>query len=150
MLISSTARKLHNIKELSCVGRKHWIILQRFTVKWNLNTSIQQIRYIKKGRNTDRQRIRLKCFWSFWWDFTQTWIVPTLIQTQQIPFYVCWVMISYPLHRRLQSSACPDWSLSPWGTFVWWPPAPSAQCGLSPGGRPAGSGFASWETGSCP
>lgn len=58
--------------------------------------------------------------------------------------------VSYPPHHHWRSSVHPDSSLSPWGRSVWSSPALSAQGGLSPGGRSAGSGFAAWGMGSCP
>lgn len=56
---SFTGRTLRSINGLGCVGKNTDSDFKGLDWKWNLNTSIQQIRY---GRNTAGQPIRLECF----------------------------------------------------------------------------------------
>lgn len=122
----------------------------------------------KNGRNTDGRPIRPLMFWSFDEISLKTFRklnVAASIWTPtrgKIPLqHVTGVVtissalrtglnVSYPPHHRWRSFVCPDSSPSPWGTSVWSPPALSARDGLSPGGRPGGSGFAAWGMGSFP
>lgn len=61
-IISSTGRNLHTINGLSGDGKNTDSDFKSFDSKWNLNTSIQQIKSIKYGRNNNGQPIRLDCF----------------------------------------------------------------------------------------
>lgn len=142
------------------------ILIQTSKVQIGSGIWLQQIRYKKYGRNTDRQPIRLECFGllvRFYSNIdysnfvinssienpfmASVWPVATIFPDLEL---AAGTELSYPLRRRWRSSVCLDWSPSPWETSVWSPPVQSAQGGLSPGGRPAGSGSVSWETGSCP
>lgn len=61
-IISSTGRNLPTINGLSGFGKNTDSDFKSLDSKWNLNTSIQQIKSIKYGRNTNGQPIRLDGF----------------------------------------------------------------------------------------